>query len=223
MVLRIPQPLGPGLLPGRAEGIGLGLAPALRHGLGEVGEEYGEPEPEGELEREGQVTLAGHDVSGQHERRDRTPHQHDEHDRIPHHVARVQLVHRFVQSPPDDRRVEQRVLLHGHGGSSPACERGPRFGRSGPLLRGRTGEGAVQRDVQQEHVDPRISQEAELASLGVLAHERPHRFRLGTPLTGHPRRSGARRWRGRCAGPGRRRTPSPCPRESCPSRRHPPS
>ena len=82
---------------------------------------------------------------------------------------------------------------------------------------------AVQRDVQQEDVDSRLSQEPELPALGVLCHQVPHRLRIGAPLPGHPVRPAARRWRGRCAGPGPRRTPSPCPRGSCPSRRHPPS
>ena len=38
--------------PGLAQLVGLGLAPALGHGLGEIGEEHGEPEPEGDLEAE---------------------------------------------------------------------------------------------------------------------------------------------------------------------------
>jgi hypothetical protein len=33
------------------------------------------------------------------------------------------------------------------------------------------GEGAVDRDVELEDVDPRLAQEAELASLGVAVHE----------------------------------------------------
>ncbi len=47
----LPEPVGHGPGPRLAELVGLGLAPALGHGLGEIGEEDGEPEPEGDLER----------------------------------------------------------------------------------------------------------------------------------------------------------------------------
>ncbi len=52
-----PHPLGAGLLPGRPHCIGLGLAPPFGHGLGEIGEENGEPEPDRYLEGEGEVPL----------------------------------------------------------------------------------------------------------------------------------------------------------------------
>jgi len=38
--------------PGFAQGIGLGLAAAFGHGLGEVGEQNGEPQPERDLNDE---------------------------------------------------------------------------------------------------------------------------------------------------------------------------
>src|SRR5260370_1131738 len=43
---------------GAAEGVGLGLAAAFGHGFGEVGEEHGEPQPEGDLEVEAESGLA---------------------------------------------------------------------------------------------------------------------------------------------------------------------
>ena len=39
--------VGDGLRAGLAQRVGLGLAPALGHGLGEVGEQHGEPQPDG--------------------------------------------------------------------------------------------------------------------------------------------------------------------------------
>ena len=39
-----------------AQGVGLRLAPSLGHGLSEVGEEHGEPQPERDLELEREPT-----------------------------------------------------------------------------------------------------------------------------------------------------------------------
>ena len=44
------QAIGHGLGAGLSERLGLGLAPALGHGLREIGKEHGEPEPEGHLQ-----------------------------------------------------------------------------------------------------------------------------------------------------------------------------
>ncbi len=45
-----PALVGHGLGPGLAQGGRLGLAPAFGHGLGKVGEEHREPEPQGDLQ-----------------------------------------------------------------------------------------------------------------------------------------------------------------------------
>ena len=47
-----PDEVGHGPGAGLSEGVGLGLAPAFGHGLGKVGEEHREPEPEGDLQDE---------------------------------------------------------------------------------------------------------------------------------------------------------------------------
>jgi hypothetical protein len=57
-----------------------------------------------------------------------------------------------------------------------ASSRGPTRGRH-----------AVERDVEQEHVHPRVAQQAELAPLGVPAHQRAHLLRAHPPGPGHPR------------------------------------
>ena len=52
--------LGVDVTLGPAQAVGLGLAPAFGHGLGEIGEQQGEPEPEGDGqdERRGRLALA---------------------------------------------------------------------------------------------------------------------------------------------------------------------
>jgi len=63
--------------------LGLGLAAALGHRLGEVGEQHGEPQPHGDRRREETVGGVGIE-QGTHElhRRDRRADQNDEHNRI---------------------------------------------------------------------------------------------------------------------------------------------
>jgi hypothetical protein len=57
---------------GLAQGVGLRLAAALRHGFGEVGEQHGEPQPERDLEGEAGDARAGgeiaHGEDGGHDR-----------------------------------------------------------------------------------------------------------------------------------------------------------
>ena len=49
LLAAVAQAAGDGVLAGFAQAVGLGLAAALGDGLGEVGEQHGEPEPEGQL------------------------------------------------------------------------------------------------------------------------------------------------------------------------------
>ena len=56
-----PAHVGDGLGPGLAQRVGLGLAPALGHGLGEVGEQHGEPQPGGD--QAGEQVLAATSTS----------------------------------------------------------------------------------------------------------------------------------------------------------------
>ena len=108
------QALGPGGEPGGAERVRLRLAPALRHRLGEVGEEHREPEPERELQREADVARARGQVPDQHHGRDGGAQQHHEHHRVPQHVARIQLDRRVPDRPPHDRAVEEGMLDGSH-------------------------------------------------------------------------------------------------------------
>ena len=51
------EPVGHRLGFGFAQGISLGLAPALRHGLGKVGKQDGEPQPQGDLKIEAEAGI----------------------------------------------------------------------------------------------------------------------------------------------------------------------
>ena len=120
------EPPGHGVLLGPAQGVGLGLAPALGHRLGQVGEDHGQPEPDG-------------DQPGEHgrvpDRQDRGEHRadlDDEHHRVAPQRGRVQLAHGGrdgrqellgVQQPAGDparlarlRGLTGRWPLHGCGG-----------------------------------------------------------------------------------------------------------
>src|SRR6185437_14084637 len=55
-----------------------------------------------------------------------------------------------------------------------------------PLTRRSDGVPFIERDVQQEHVDARLAQEAQRAALGVLADQRPDRGRADVPGRRHP-------------------------------------
>ena len=90
--VRAGQPLGFHVPLGFAQGVGLSLAPALRHGFGEVGEQQREPEPEGDGQDEAGAPSAVareslHPQAGGEGAAD----PDGEHDGIPQLVQRVQL------------------------------------------------------------------------------------------------------------------------------------
>ena len=118
-----------------AQGSRLGLAASLGHGLGEVGEEQREPEPERDLNVEEDVLAAGHVAHEQEADQDRAD-QHDEHDRVAGLEPRVELAKRVPDGRADDRAVEQggasglrhRFLLR--RASRPSSAAAPRWGRA---------------------------------------------------------------------------------------------
>ena len=90
--------------------VGLGLAAALGHRLGEVGEQHREPQPHRDADDEARRDFA-RPVSAdedQHRRQHAADEDH-EHHRVADLVARVELAERSrAMRPPHDRRVEQR-------------------------------------------------------------------------------------------------------------------
>ena len=111
------KPVGVALAPGEELGLGLGAGPAqrvglrlaapFRDGLGEVGEQNGEPEPQDDLDREAEVGAAGDEVTDE-ESRDQGAHDLDhEHDRVLDQDPRVELAERRADGGPEDLGVEQ--------------------------------------------------------------------------------------------------------------------
>ena len=79
--------VGAGARAGWRKRLGLRLAAALGDGFGEIREQHGEPEPEGDLRDEQRLAGRAENIHGADGRAD---HRH-EHDGIFHHQARVQL------------------------------------------------------------------------------------------------------------------------------------
>ena len=88
-----------------AQGGGLGLAASLGHGLGEVGEQHREPEPEGHRPREPERRVRGrrmNDVAEPEQRRQHAADLDDEHHRVLIQVLRRQLAEAVQHRPLDD-------------------------------------------------------------------------------------------------------------------------
>ena len=80
--LRLVRASWPGRRGGPPQGVRLGLAPSLRHRLGEVGEQDREPEPHGPRDEPGgRLTLADEGLDEEPRRQDGS-HVDDEHDRV---------------------------------------------------------------------------------------------------------------------------------------------
>ncbi len=96
-----PRALRGDVLARLAQRVGLRLAAALGHRLGEVGEEHGEPEPERDREDEpgGGVPGAGDQGVDEEEGGERAADLDDEHHRVAHHAARVELAERVDDRP----------------------------------------------------------------------------------------------------------------------------
>ena len=102
--------LGDGLALGLAEGVGLGLAAALGHGFSEVGEEDGEPEPEGDLEVESKARAVVNDVVDQEGGGQDRAYLDHKHHRVLDHPAGIELAHRIEERLGHDFRVPETFL-----------------------------------------------------------------------------------------------------------------
>ena len=95
-----------------AELVGLGLAPALGHRFGEIGEQDREPQPEGDLEREARrLALRSH---RQADCREQRPDLGDEDDRVLEQVERIELLDRGEGRPADEGPFEKGMVQSAH-------------------------------------------------------------------------------------------------------------
>ena len=95
-----------------AQGIRLRLAAAFRHRFGEIGEQYGEPQPEDDLEGEAGARVMLHQVAYEQYSRQRGDNlEHKDH-RILDQCGRVELDEGLANRRPDDLRIEQRGNRH---------------------------------------------------------------------------------------------------------------
>jgi hypothetical protein len=91
--------------PRTTQGLGLRLAAPFRHGLGEVREHHGQPEPERDLELEPQMTAARDGVPDERQRREHAAHFDDEHHGILRHRSRMELHDGVDRGAAHDRGV----------------------------------------------------------------------------------------------------------------------
>ncbi len=95
---------------GAAECVGLGFAAPFGHGFGEVGEEDGEPKPEGDLQVEAYGVVVRGDVAEEIDGGDEAADLDDEHDGIFHHGARVEFSQRVDEGAADYLCVPERAF-----------------------------------------------------------------------------------------------------------------
>jgi hypothetical protein len=104
-------PFRNGLALGLAQRVGLSLAAALGHGLGKVGEEHREPQPEGDLEVKAETGPVMNGVIDQNRRGEYTPHLDDKHHRVLGHPARIELAECIHKRLGHDFRVPKAFLF----------------------------------------------------------------------------------------------------------------
>ena len=102
------QPVGHGLGPRLAQRVGLRLAAAFGHRLGEVREQHREPEPEGDLAGEQRLSGAASQLLDEDDRREQAADLDDEHHRVLDLNPRVELPERVDDRLPDDARIPDR-------------------------------------------------------------------------------------------------------------------
>ena len=106
----VAQAVGGGLGAAGAQGVGLRLAAALGHRLGEVGEEHREPQPDADLAGERLALVRGEDFHGGHERAD----LRDEHHGVSHHRDGVEFLEGVPDGGDDDLGIEDGTGLSSH-------------------------------------------------------------------------------------------------------------
>ena len=105
--------LGDGLALGLAQRVGLRLAAALGHGLGKVGEQHREPQPERDLQIEAEAGAMMDGVVDQQRGGEHAAHFHHKHHRVLDHPARVELANAVHARLGHDLRVPKtRFFSH---------------------------------------------------------------------------------------------------------------
>ena len=195
------QPVRHRFGPRLSERVCLRLAAALRHRLGEVGEQDREPQPEGDLSREERPSGARRQFLDEDDRREEAADLDDEHHRVLDLNPGIELPERIHHRLPDDARIPNRnrcvrVLTCTSSCLPARCRR-------------RRPERLVEGEVQFQHIDARPAQKPERRRLGVRLNQLAH------ALDGHaagrrdPRRPATPPRPAECADPCLRRWPSP--------------
>ena len=137
------QPVRDGVRTGAAERVGLRLAPPLGQRLGEVGEQHGEPQPQGNLAAESGVG-AGHHAGEERGRRKHAADGDHEHDGIAHEHARIELAEGVLGGlNVQRRRGFLRMVTHmknllggpeGGGGARPIPRQGSALHPPGGMI-----------------------------------------------------------------------------------------
>ncbi len=110
--VRAVEQFGLGLAALPAQGVGLRLAAAFGDGLGEVGEQHGEPQPQDDLKLEQDVSAARHQIADQNDRGQGGDDLEHEHHRVLHERAWIELDERGADRRQHDLRIEQRRNRH---------------------------------------------------------------------------------------------------------------
>ena len=105
LLLTVAQASGHRILARFAQAGGLGFAAAFRDGFGEIGEEHGEPEPNGQL---GDEAALGGDCEADADRGQRRANHRHEHDRVLDHQPRMELAERVADGGADDGPIKER-------------------------------------------------------------------------------------------------------------------
>jgi hypothetical protein len=107
-VLAIHNELGFGLLAGLAERCRLRLAASFGYGLGEIREQYGEPEPQDDLKREPKICpAAGRQIADEENRAERGDDFNHEHDGVLDQCSRIELGESRADRWPHDLGICQ--------------------------------------------------------------------------------------------------------------------
>ena len=106
-VFRVEEPLGPRVAAGPAHGVGLRLAASFGDGLGEVGEQHGEPQPGCDLAGEQGLAVARDEIAEEQDRDAERYDLGDEDHRVLGEGLGIELAEGLDRGPARDRRVEQ--------------------------------------------------------------------------------------------------------------------
>src|SRR5437762_2668515 len=96
--------------PRSAQGVCLGLAAALGHGLGKVGEENGEPQPKCDLQPKGELSRVVRGVPFELDRRKYGAYFHHKHYWVFDHRPWIQLAKRIQDSPRKNGAIGERLF-----------------------------------------------------------------------------------------------------------------